>query len=195
MSHDFLEFSPVGEAISEALPKTAMVKEHFRTLPYQKCGEALKAIEATQAALASKMCLWLIILTACCHGEARNANCDEIDMDTATWTIPASRMKARRGHNIALSSEAFRVLQDAQEISNSSGLIFPSPMKQGKPISENPLTKVLKIGSLGIGYSLYSMTTAHGSRTSFRVRAEEQTGASHSHHDRRTCPAECIGTS
>ena len=179
MSHDFLVFNPAGEAISEALPRTPKVKEHLRALPYHKCRDALESIEATQAALASKMCLRLIILTACRYGEARHATWNEIDMDTATWMIPASRMKARREHKIALSSEALRVLQAAQEISDGSGLISPSPLKQGKPISEYTLTKVLKSAQLAEGITLHSKTTVHGFRTTFRVWAEEQSSASH----------------
>ena len=88
-------------------------------------------------------------------------------------------MKARREHKIALSSEALRVLQDAQEISDGSGLIFPSPLKQGKPISEYTLTKVLKSAQLAEGITLHSKTTVHGFRTTFRVWAEEQSSASH----------------
>ena len=152
---------------------------NLRALPYHKCRDALESIEATQAALASKMCLRLIILTACRYGEARHATWNEIDMDTATWMIPASRMKARREHKIALSSEALRVLQAAQEISDGSGLISPSPLKQGKPISEYTLTKVLKSAQLAEGITLHSKTTVHGFRTTFRVWAEEQSSASH----------------
>ena len=53
----------------------------------------------------------------------------EIDGDT--WTIPASRMKRGREHRIPLSRQAMDVLRAARELSDGTGLIFPSIRGQG----------------------------------------------------------------
>ena len=46
----------------------------------------LRAAEPTMPALALEM----MVLTACRSGEVRGMQWDEIDFDTATWTVPAS---------------------------------------------------------------------------------------------------------
>ena len=103
MANELIETNPAGEAIDGALsmPK---VKAHLRALPYQEVGSALKTIDASQTSLAAKRCLKFLVLTAARPGEARGANWDEIDLDGATWTIPASRMKAGEEHRVPLSA-------------------------------------------------------------------------------------------
>ena len=178
MSHDFLEFNLAGEAISEALPRTPKVTAHLRALPYQMCGAALSAIEATQASWSSRLCLQLIILTACRYGEARHATWDEIERESSTWIMPKARTKARREHKVPLSNQALTILKEAHENSDGSEFIFPSPLKPGSPISENTLTKLLKSVQMADGKSLHSLSTVHGFRSTFRIWAEEQTSAS-----------------
>jgi integrase len=48
--------------------------------------------------------------------EAREARYDEIDMEAATWTVPASRMKSKREHRVPLSAAAVAVLKRMAEI-------------------------------------------------------------------------------
>ena len=37
---------------------------------------------------------------------------EEIDLDNATWTVPAGRMKALREHRVPLSQSAVDLLRD-----------------------------------------------------------------------------------
>ena len=173
MAHDYIEYNPAGEAISEALPKVSRLRAHHRALPYQDCAAALEVIDASRASINAKLCFNFIVLTACRAGEARGATWDEIDMEAGIWTIPAGRMKARNEHRVPLSTAALEILTEAQEISDDSRLIFPSPMKPEKALSDMTLTKLLRNNGLA------ARATVHGFRTSFRVWAEEQTGASH----------------
>jgi integrase len=47
-----------------------------------------------------------LILTATRTGELIGARWSEIDFESATWTIPADRMKAKREHRIlSISTE------------------------------------------------------------------------------------------
>ena len=50
------------------------------------------------------------ILTACRSGEVLGARWEEIDLDKAVWTIPASRMKAGKEHRVPLSARAVAIL-------------------------------------------------------------------------------------
>ena len=55
----------------------------------------------------------------------RGARWDEIDMEAARWTIPASRMKAGREFCVPLSTGALDVLERARALSPESSLVFP----------------------------------------------------------------------
>jgi integrase len=59
------------------------------------------------------------------------ARWDEIDLK-ALWVIPATRMKAKREHRVALSSAAVALLK-AMPFANSS-LIFPGSRARPCPI-------------------------------------------------------------
>ena len=67
----------------------------------------LPAIRRTIDAHPAALCVELIALTAVRAGEARAARWDEIDMDGATLTIPASRTKVGREFTVPLSAGAF----------------------------------------------------------------------------------------
>lgn len=55
---------------------------------------------------------WLIAYTAVRRNEAVGAELSEFDFKTATWTIPASRMKMRRPHTVPLSDAVVQLLQE-----------------------------------------------------------------------------------
>ena len=169
MANELIETNPAGEAIDGALPSMPKVKAHLRALPYQEVGAALKTVDASQTSPASKRCLKFLILTAARSGEARGATWDEIEFDSATWTIPGSRMKAGEEHRVPLSDQALDVLMLAHELDDGSGLCFPSPLRPGRMLSDMTLTKILR--STGLA----DRATVHGFRTSFKTWTMEQT--------------------
>ncbi len=169
--------NPAGEAIGAALPKQNGIKTHHRALPHPEVAKAIAAIQASDAYPATKLCFEFLVLTACRSGEVRLATWNEIDLDTATWSIPPERMKAKREHRVPLSSRAVEILLEAQRLSNatensngeertnSSDLIFPSPT--GRPLSDNTISKLLR--------DLKIPAVPHGFRSSFRDWAAECT--------------------
>ena len=54
------------------------------------------------------------MLTAARSGETLGMTWDEVDFDTATWVVSASRMKMRKVHAVPLSEQAVAILR-AQE--------------------------------------------------------------------------------
>lgn len=162
MAHGFLDHNVAGEAIAGALPAMPDVREHYRALSFQEVPAALETVEESGAYLAVKLCLRFLILTAARSGEARGATWDEIDRDTREWRIPASRMKAGAAHRVPLSDAALSVLDLAGTLHDNSGLVFPSPSRADKPLSDMTLTKVLRTTGLA------ERTTVHGFRSSFR---------------------------
>jgi integrase len=51
---------------------------------------------------------------------------DEVDLATATWTIPASRMKAGKPHVVPLSDQALAILRGQYETRGKNPHVFPS---------------------------------------------------------------------
>ena len=168
MANELIETNPAGEAIDGALPSMPKVKAHLRALPYQEVGSALKTVDASQTSLAAKRCLRFLVLTAARSGEARGATWDEIDLDSATWAIPTSRMKAGVEHRVPLSDQALDVLTLAQQLEDGSGLCFPSPLRPGRMLSDMTMTNILRKSGLA------DRATVHGFRTSFKTWTMEQ---------------------
>lgn len=171
MAHGYVQFNMAGEVIEGALPPMPRVKSHFRSLPYSKVAEALAVVEESGASPSAKLCLRFVVLTAARSGEARNATWDEIDFETCEWKIPAERMKAASEHRVPLSEAAMDVLGRAKACHDGSDLVFPSPLKPGRPLSDMTLTKILR----DVGLS--DRATVHGFRASFRTWALEETDA------------------
>ena len=172
-AHGFVEHNAAGEAIDGALPAMAAVKQHFRALPYAEVADALQVVEGSRASLSAKLCLRFLILTAARSGEARGATWAEIDTEAREWRIPAGRMKGGGEHRQPLSDASRDVLEQARGLDDGSGLIFPSPTRRGKPLSDMALTKVLRDNGLA------ERTTVHGFRSAFRDWAAERTDAEH----------------
>ena len=161
-AHGFIEHNVAGDAISGALPAMPAVAKHFRALPYGEIADALATVEASGASLAAKLCLRFLVLTAARSGEARGGTWAEIDMDAREWRIPGTRMKTGTDHRVPLSDAALAVLEQARPLRAESGLLFPSPLKPGHPMSDMTLTKVLRATGLA------DKTVVHGFRSTFR---------------------------
>ena len=169
MAHRFMESNPAGEAIDGALRPMPKVKAHFRALAYQDVGSALDKVEASQASIAAKLCFRFLVLTAARSGEARGATWDEIGPGDQAWRIPSERMKADMEHRVPLSVQALDLLGEATVLREESGLVFPSPLKPGAPMSDMTLTKILRYVGLA------ERATVHGFRSSFKNWTLEQT--------------------
>ena len=162
LAHGFVQFNAAGEVIDGALPRMPAVKTHLRALPYRDVSSALEIVDASNASLAAKLALRFVILTAARSGEARGATWEEIDDGGRVWRIPGHRMKAGNEHRVPLSDSAIDVLTRAKQLENGRGLVFPSPVRPGRPLSDMTLTKVLRVTGLA------ERTTVHGFRSSFR---------------------------
>ena len=155
--------NPAGDAISAALPKNGSVRRHQRALPFGEVGDALAKIRTSGAHGLTALAFEFLVLTACRSGEVRLATWDEVDRESATWTVPANRMKAKRDHRVPLSTRALQILEEARAFEDGSGLVFSSP--RARAISDNTISKLLR--ELGIE------AVPHGFRSSFRDWAAE----------------------
>ena len=163
VAQGYRDDNPAGDAITAALPKNSSMRRHQRALPFGEVGDALNKVKWSGAYRPTVLAFELLVLTACRSGEVRLATWDEIDFDTATWTVPANRMKSKRDHRVPLSGRALEILQEAHDFTDISGLVFPSP--RGGSVSENTLSKLLR--------ELQIDAVPHGFRSSFRDWAAE----------------------
>jgi integrase len=122
-------------------------------------GGLLRAIEGFQGQPTTVAALKLMALLFPRPGELRLAQWNEFDLEKATWTIPAARMKMRREHKVPLPAQALAVLETLRPITGHGDLVFPGIVSAKKPISENTLNVALR----RMGYGQDEMT-AHGFR-------------------------------
>ena len=102
--------NPAGRSLLKVLPSVKRLKEHRRALPYVHVPGAMARVRESSADAPTKLALEFLVLTASRSGEVRGADWGEIDWETATWEIPAARMKARRPHRVPLSGRAIEIL-------------------------------------------------------------------------------------
>ena len=108
-------------------------------------------------------CFEFQTLCAVRSGEAQLETWDEIDLDSATWTIPGRRTKIGEPHRVPLSTAALAVLSKTRELSDGSDLVFPSAT--GQPLSDSTISKLCRENGIE--------GTPHGMRSAFRSWAAE----------------------
>ena len=122
-------------------------------------------IEESSATRAAKLCFRFLVHTAVRSNEARFATWDEIDLDTAVWTIPAHRMKSGREHKVPLTADTMAILLGARQLADGGELVFPSS-RQGRALSDATLSALLKANGVSC--------VPHGFRQSFRNFCAEE---------------------
>ncbi len=173
IARGYAELNPAGEIIDGALPAMPKVKAHLRALPFQEVPAALATVDNSRSSPVTRACLRFLVLTAVRSGTARGARWSEFDPDSRVWHIPGSRMKSGSTHRVPLSDPALSILDDMRTLRDDSDLVFPSPVRPDRPISDMTLTKLLRDNDLA------ERTTVHGFRSAFRDWAAERTNAPH----------------
>ena len=138
---------------------------HFPALPHREVASAVAAVRGARARPVVKLAFEFLVLTAARSGEVRGAEWRELDAAAGVWTIPATRMKAKREHRVPLCRRAVEVLAAARGLGAGGPLAFPTARR--KPLKDMALSGLLK--NLGVA------AVPHGFRSSFRDWAAEET--------------------
>jgi integrase len=133
---------------------------HRPALPWQEAPGFLAQLTA-DGSMAAR-CLAFCIMTGARSGEARGCRWSELDMTTATWTIPASRMKAAKQHRIALSKPAMAILRELAEVRTGDLVFFG---RRGARLADTTLRDLLQ--------QLAPGTSVHGFRATFSTWAAD----------------------
>ncbi|HPJ26847.1 MAG TPA: tyrosine-type recombinase/integrase [Synergistaceae bacterium] len=125
-----------------------------------KIGSLMRGLYALEDGSPIVRCAMLVLAyTFVRTGELRKAEWAEIDLDTATWKIPAERMKIKRPHIVPLSSQALKLFREVWDFSGGGNLVFPG-RRAGRPISDGTILNALR----RMGYGKDEMT-GHGFRS------------------------------
>ena len=107
--------------------------------------------------------LEFLILCASRSGEVLGARWNEVDLVNAVWTVPASRMKARREHRVPLAPAAVALLAT---LPREAEHVFIG-MKAGCGLSHMAMRRVME--------RLQRLEAIHGFRASFRSWSAAET--------------------
>ena len=171
-AHGFVQGNPV-DVVDHLLPQQPGKRErtqHQPAMPWREIPQFVAKVLHVGEANISRRLLEFVLLTAARSGEARTMLWDEVDLEGQTWTVPASRMKAKVMHRVPLSARAVEILEAQRTLHPDAKIVFPAP--RGGVLSDMVLTKFLRdheAKSSDPG----RVATAHGFRSSFRDWASE----------------------
>jgi integrase len=130
---------------------------------------AYEDLSAFMADLVTKDCLGARMLETCILTCARtneiiNMKWDQIDLDKATWTLPAELMKMDRDHIVPLSRPVVAFLRGAHEM-RFGEYVFPGRTRN-EPMSNMTMLELLA--------DMGRDVTVHGFRATFRTWCDEE---------------------
>jgi integrase len=159
--------------LDHLLPKRSAVAPagNHAALPYRDLPTFMARLRQRDGF--SARALEFTILTAARTGETIGATWGEIDIRENTWTVPAARLKGRRGvrrndHVVPLSDRALAILKELPEGEDADAVFLGE--SDGSHLSNMAMAELLK----EMGYT-GKVATVHGFRSTFKDWASEQT--------------------
>jgi integrase len=152
--------------LDHLLPSKGKVRaiEHHPAMPYSEIAAFTTRLRELPNINARAM--EFLILTGARSGEVIGATWNEIDIGAKVWTVPASRMKAKREHRVPLTTAAITALKQMEAI-RQSDFIFSGV--GGGRLGVNSLSELLA------GMVARDIASVHGFRSTFRDWAAERT--------------------
>ena len=149
--------------LAQILPaRSRLSRGHHKAMPYDSLPAFIGELRERDAMAANA--LELVILTATRTSEVLGATWSEVDLEKATWTIPAARMKAGKEHRVPLPPRAVEILKAVEPLNKAN--LFPTD--KGGKLSTMAMSMLLR--------RMKQDCTVHGFRSTFRDWAAERTG-------------------
>ena len=162
---DYRTDNPCDRVLPVLGPQGDIV-QHMRALPHREVAAAIATVRASTVTPMVRLAFEFLVLTAARSGEAREARWTEIDTAARVWTVPATRMKAKREHRVPLCARAGEILDAARTLCDGgSPLVFPTA--GAKPLDDRRFRRLLQRHRIA--------AVPHGFRSSFRDWAAEET--------------------
>jgi integrase len=147
-------------ALRGALQRHVPVSHPALTDP-NKIGGLMRAIYGYEGWPSLSGALKIQALCFARPGETRSMEWSELDLTKAVWTIPATKTKMRREHQVPLSLQAIAEIESMRKLFGDKQHVFPSMISGKKLLSENSMNSALR--RMGVESSEH---TAHGFRSS-----------------------------
>ncbi len=150
----------------------AVPKKHYAAITEPKqLGQLMRSIFDYTGHPYTVAALKLTPLVFVRPGELRTAEWTEIDLDSAEWRIPGSKMKMKVDHIVPLSTQAVEILRGIHPVTGHGRYVFPSLRTGERPMSENTINAALR----GMGYAK-EVHSAYGFRATARTIMDEVLG-------------------
>ncbi|EGP03310.1 hypothetical protein GEW_12321 [Pasteurella multocida subsp. gallicida str. Anand1_poultry] len=134
-------FENPAERISNSSIATFRPRE--RSLTPKEIHLFFTELDKTERYFTLRKGILFILYTLVRKSEFVNATWNEFDFKRNIWTIPSERMKARRAHNVYLSTQAVEILTAFKLYCENSEFIIPSRTSRLKPVALSSLNRVI----------------------------------------------------
>ena len=104
-----------------------------------------RLLETTATLPTIRLALRLVLLTLVRKSELIEATWDEIDCENAVWSIPKSRMKTGKQHNVYLSQQALDIFIALHTCAAGSKFVLPSRYDADRCMSKATLNRVTQV--------------------------------------------------
>jgi integrase len=130
---------------AEAIRPSAIAtfKARDRALSPTEIHVFFAALEQTATMPTLRLAIKFMLLTLVRKSEFIEATWDEVNFESAVWTIPKERMKAGRPHNVYLSQQALDILVAFKTCFGASSYLHPGRYETKLPISAATLNRVI----------------------------------------------------
>lgn len=156
IAHDLIEDNPAINL--RAIAKVAPKEKQFPHLLEEELPDFLRAMRNAPARIKVRTAVWMLLLTASRPHMVRSARWNDIDLDEATWRIPADVMKMDREHVTPLPRQVVAMLREVREVTGRSQWVFPGDGAKSAYLSHIAINRTVH----AIGYK--GRMTGHGSR-------------------------------
>ena len=122
--------------------KTPKEKHMASIVEPEKVGDLLRQIDGYQGTFIVRCALQLAPLVFVRPGELRQAEWNDINLETAEWRFKAS--KTHQDHIVPLSKQALEVLKTIQPYSGHGLYVFPGLRGDDRPMSNNAILSAFR---------------------------------------------------
>ncbi len=157
-----------ASGLTEALAPRP-TRHHATITDPKEIGALLRAIDEYPGDVSTRYALKIMPYVFVRSSELRAASWTEFDLEGATWTIPAERMKKRRQHIVPLAPQVVTMFRELHDFTGNGVLAFPSTFSATRYLSDVGLLNALR----RLGYARGVMTI-HGFRGMASTLLNEQ---------------------
>ena len=150
--------------------RPSRTRKHFAAVTDpQKVAEVLRILDGYQGTLIVRCALRLAPLVFVRPGELRQAQWQDIDLDTAEWRYTVTKTDTL--HLVPLARQAVDLLRELYPLTGRGLYVFPGARSATRPMSDNALLAAMR--RMGIGKE---EMTGHGFRAMARTILDEVLG-------------------